>query len=45
MLTQAEQGVGLANDAGDAISRMRESTNQVVRVINQFSSLSSSAMH
>jgi methyl-accepting chemotaxis protein len=45
MLTQAEQGVGLANDAGDAISRMRESTNQVVRVINQFSSLSSTALH
>lgn len=45
MLTQAEQGVGLANDAGDAISRMRESTNQVVRVINQFSSLAAPAMH
>ncbi|HTH94246.1 MAG TPA: PAS domain-containing methyl-accepting chemotaxis protein [Rhodocyclaceae bacterium] len=39
MLNQAEQGVGLANDAGTAISRMRESTNQVVRVIHQFSSL------
>jgi methyl-accepting chemotaxis protein len=45
MLNQAEQGVGLANDAGDAISRMRESTNQVVRVINQFSSLSSETVH
>lgn len=45
MLNQAEHGVGLANDAGDAISRMRESTNQVVRVINQFSSLSSPALH
>ena len=45
MLTQAEHGVGLANDAGDAISRMRESTNQVVRVINQFSSLSEARTH
>ena len=39
MLAQAEQGVGLANDAGDAISRMRQSTNEVVRVINQFSAI------
>ena len=33
MLNQAEHGVGLANDAGDAIARMRQSTNEVVRVI------------
>ena len=39
MLNQAEQGVGLANDAGEAISRMRQSTNEVVRVINQFSAI------
>jgi methyl-accepting chemotaxis protein len=39
MLNQAEHGVGLANDAGDAISRMRESTNEVVRVINKFSAI------
>jgi methyl-accepting chemotaxis protein len=41
MLKQAEQGVVLANDAGDAINKIRESTNQVVRVINEFSSISS----
>ena len=39
MLNQAEHGVGLANDAGDAIARMRQSTNEVVRVINQFSAI------
>jgi methyl-accepting chemotaxis protein len=39
MLGQAEHGVELANNAGQAISRMRESTNQVVRVINQFSAI------
>lgn len=36
MVKQAEQGVTLANDAGEAISKIRESTNQVVQVINEF---------
>ncbi|MDN0075254.1 methyl-accepting chemotaxis protein [Crenobacter sp. SG2303] len=40
MLKQAEQGVVLANDAGEAIGKIRESTNQVVRVINEFSAVS-----
>jgi len=45
MLKQAEQGVVLANDAGDAINKIRESTNQVVRVINEFSSIASLKQH
>jgi methyl-accepting chemotaxis protein len=36
MVKQAEQGVMLANDAGEAISKIRQSTNQVVHVINEF---------
>ncbi|WP_281269959.1 methyl-accepting chemotaxis protein [Crenobacter cavernae] len=41
MLKQAEQGVAHANDAGDAINKIRDSTHQVVEVINTFSSIAS----
>ncbi|KZE34471.1 methyl-accepting chemotaxis sensory transducer with Pas/Pac sensor [Crenobacter luteus] len=37
MLGQAEQGVGYANDAGDAIRQIRDSTQRMVEVINTFS--------
>ncbi len=41
MLQQAEQGVEYANDAGSAIDKIRDSSNQVLTVINQFSAVES----
>ncbi|BCL77038.1 methyl-accepting chemotaxis protein [Jeongeupia sp. HS-3] len=41
MLQQAEQGVGYANDAGEAINKIRESSKQVLEVINTFSAVES----
>ncbi|HEY9104154.1 PAS domain-containing methyl-accepting chemotaxis protein [Chitinimonas sp.] len=39
MLKQAEQGVEYANNAGVAINKIRDSSNQVVNVINTFSAV------
>jgi methyl-accepting chemotaxis protein len=43
MLQQAEQGVDLANNAGQAIKEIRSGINQVVEVINLFSSIKDQA--
>jgi methyl-accepting chemotaxis protein len=36
-LTEVEAGVRLANDAGTAIHKIREGAQQVVKVLEQFS--------
>ncbi|GGP23285.1 methyl-accepting chemotaxis protein [Silvimonas iriomotensis] len=42
-VTQANDGVNLARQAGDAITRISESSKQVVRVIGEFSAVKSTA--